>query len=174
MLRAGHLAGLEGVLQLLQRRPHSRVGPAQPDVGQAVPGPHGRRVVHRHLGRRLEAVDRRAGQHGALVGPARGPPAAAARLHLADLLAGLLPDGRVARRRHGELQRRGAARDQARQVPAAPARVVRALAQVRLLRQVVRVHRQGQSPQRLAHPLRGFHIPGKMPAELLLLLLLLL
>lgn len=52
----------------------------------------------------------------------------------ADLLAGLLPHRGVAGRGHGEQQRGGAAPHQARQVPAAPARELRAVPQVRLLR----------------------------------------
>lgn len=51
---------------------------------------------------------------------------------------------RVASSRHGEQQCGSAARGEAGQVPAAPARVVRALAAVRVLREVVRVHWQGQ------------------------------
>lgn len=51
---------------------------------------------------------------------------------------------------HGELSRGGPARGQAGPLPAAAARVVRVVAQVRGLREVVRVHRQGQSAQRLA------------------------
>ncbi|MGH0147141.1 UNVERIFIED_CONTAM: hypothetical protein FKN15_010159 [Acipenser sinensis] len=51
-------------------------------IFQAVPGPHGRRQLYRHLERRDQAVDRRAGQHGALLGPEGGQAAPAARLHL--------------------------------------------------------------------------------------------
>lgn len=59
----------------------------------------------------------------------------------------------MARSRHGEQQCGSAACGEARQIPAAPARVVRALAEVRVLRQVVRVHRERQPAQRLAHAL---------------------
>lgn len=55
---------------------------------------------------------------------------------------------------HGELPRGGAARGQAGPVPAGAARVVRAVAAVRGVRQVVRVHRQGQPAQRLADAVR--------------------
>lgn len=95
------------------------------------------------------------------MGPAGGSAAAAARLHVADLLVGLLPDGRVAGRGHGELERRGAALQQAGQVPAAPARELRALAQVCRLRQVVRQHRQGQLAERVEDPLRRLHLPSE-------------
>lgn len=50
---------------------------------QAIPGPHGRSELHRHLQRRHQALDGRPGQHGQVLGPARGQAAAAARLHLA-------------------------------------------------------------------------------------------
>ena len=43
VLRARHQSRLEGVLQLLQRRQHCRLGPAEPDAGAPVPGTHGRR-----------------------------------------------------------------------------------------------------------------------------------
>lgn len=52
----------------------------------------------------------------------------------ADLLAGLLPHWGMAGRGHGEQQCGGVAPHQAGQVPAAPARELRALPQVRLLR----------------------------------------
>ncbi|XP_044300822.1 transducin-like enhancer protein 3 isoform X9 [Varanus komodoensis] len=159
LLRPGHQPRRQGLLLLLQRRQHRRLGPAQPDAGQAVPGPHGWGQLHRHIPRRHQALDRRPGQHGALLGPAGRQAAAAARLHLPDLLAGLLPHGRVAGRGHGEQQRGGAAPQQGRQVPAAPARELRPLAQVRLLREVVRQHREGQSAQRLEDPVRSKHLP---------------
>lgn len=52
----------------------------------------------------------------------------------ADLLTRLLPDWRVAGCGHGEQQRGSAAPLQTRQVSAAPARELRTLPQVRLLR----------------------------------------
>lgn len=55
---------------------------------------------------------------------------------------------------HGELARGSATRGQAGPLPAAAARVVCSVAKVRRVRQVVRVHRQGQLAQRLAHTLR--------------------
>lgn len=61
---------------------------------------------------------------------------------------------------NGELSRGGAARGQAGPLPAAAARVLRAGAEVRAPGQVVRLHRQGQPAQRLAHALRSQHIPG--------------
>ena len=67
----------------------------------------------------------------------------------------------MASSRHGEQQRGSPTRSQARQVPAAPARVLRAVAQVRVLRQMVRLHRQGQLAQRMAYALWGQYIPGK-------------
>jgi hypothetical protein len=95
------------------------------------------------------------------MGSAGGSAAAAARLHVADFLVGLLPDGRVAGRGHGELERRGAALQQAGQVPAAPARELRALAQVCRVRQVVRQHRQGQLAERVEDTLRRLHLPSE-------------
>lgn len=163
MLCPGDLAGLEGLLQLLQRRQYRRVGSAESDVGQAVPGSHGRRVLHRHLRRRIETVDRRSRQHRAFLGPTRGQAAAAARFHLADILPRLLPHRRVAGRRDGELERGGASRHQVRQVSAASARLLRALAAFRLLRQVVRLDRQRQSAERVAYAVRCFNISGKYP-----------
>lgn len=61
---------------------------------------------------------------------------------------------------HGELSRGGAPRGQAGPLPAVAARVLRAGAEVRAPGQVVRLHRQGQPAQRLAHALRSQHIPG--------------
>lgn len=54
-------------------------------------------------------------------------------LLLADLLPGLLPHRGVAGSGHGEQQRGGAAREQARQVPVAPARELRAVPEICLL-----------------------------------------
>ncbi|XP_052524775.1 transducin-like enhancer protein 1 isoform X2 [Tympanuchus pallidicinctus] len=125
----------------------------------AVPRPHGRSQLHRHLQRWHQAVDGGVGQHGALLGPAGGAAAAAARLQLADLLPGALPDGRVAGGGHGEQQRGDPARHQARQIPAAPPRELRPLPQVRRLREVVCEHGEGQPAQRLAHALRSQHLP---------------
>ncbi|XP_015742162.1 transducin-like enhancer protein 1 isoform X1 [Coturnix japonica] len=76
-----------------------------------------------------------------------------------DLLPGALPDGRVAGSGHGEQQRGSAAPHQARQVPAAPARELRPLPQVRRLREVVCEHGEGQPAQRLAHPVWSQHLP---------------
>ena len=56
--------------------------PPQSPLPQAVPRPHGRRQLHRHLQLRHQAVDGGVGQHGALLGPAGGAAAAAARLQL--------------------------------------------------------------------------------------------
>ena len=50
---------------------------------QAVPGPHRRGELHRHLQRRHQTVDGRAGQHRPLLGPPGGTAAPATRLHLA-------------------------------------------------------------------------------------------
>lgn len=61
----------------------------------------------------------------------------------------------------GEQQRGGAPLLEAGQVPAAPARELRAVAQVRLVRKVVRLHRQGQPPERVEDALRSIHFPGK-------------
>lgn len=66
----------------------------------------------------------------------------------------------MARRRHGELQRRGAARQQTGQVSASPARELCAKLEVRRLRQVVRVHRQGQPAKRVEDTVRCFDLPG--------------
>ena len=96
-----------GLLQLLFGREHRRVGPAQSDAGASVPGPHGRRFVHRHERRRHPTVDGRTGPHGALVGSARRKTTGPARFRLADLFVGLLPGRRLARRRIGEFHRRG-------------------------------------------------------------------
>jgi len=63
----------------------------------------------------------------------------------------------------GEQLRGGAALPEAGQVPAAPARQLRAVAQVRPERQVVRVDGQGQPAQCLAHALRRQHLPGAVP-----------
>ena len=52
------------------------------DSLQAVPGPHRRGQLHRHLQRRHQAVDGGPGQHGPVLGPEGGPAAPAARLHL--------------------------------------------------------------------------------------------
>lgn len=46
LLRPRHQPRFEGLLQLLLRRKHRRLGPSQPSVGPAVPGTHGRRFVH--------------------------------------------------------------------------------------------------------------------------------
>lgn len=46
-------------------------------------------------------------------------------------------------RGHGELERRGVARLEPGQVSATPARVLRVIVEIRLLRQVVRLDRQG-------------------------------
>jgi len=62
---------------------------------------------------------------------------------------------------NGEQQRGGAASLQARQVSASPARQLRPVPQVRLLRKVVCQHRQRQPSQRLAHALWCQHIPGE-------------
>ncbi|XP_015742164.1 uncharacterized protein LOC107325617 isoform X3 [Coturnix japonica] len=159
LLRVGHQPRRQSLLLLLQRRQHRRVGPAEPDPGPAVPRPHGRCQLHRYLQRRHQAVDGGVGQHGALLGPAGRAAAAAARLHLPDLLPGALPDGRVAGSGHGEQQRGSAAPHQARQVPAAPARELRPLPQVRRLREVVCEHGEGQPAQRLAHPVWSQHLP---------------
>ena len=64
--------------QLLQRRKHRSVGSPQPNPGQAVPGPHRRRQLYRHLCGRHQAMDRRVGQHGEVLGLERGEAAAAA------------------------------------------------------------------------------------------------
>lgn len=115
---------------------------------QAVPGPHRRSQLYRHLPRWNQTVDRRARQHRALLGFEGGTAAPATRLYLtgrgtdlsrrprsvscmipgcktddvvADLLAGLLSHWRVAGCGHGEQQRGGASPHQARQVSAAPA-----------------------------------------------------
>lgn len=61
----------------------------------------------------------------------------------------------LASSRHGEFPRGSPPRGQAGPVPAAAARVVRAVAEVRCVRQVVRVHRQGQPAQRMADALRS-------------------
>lgn len=99
--------------------------------------------MHRHQRRRHAAVDGRARQHRALLGPARGPAAAPARLLQPDLLARILPHWIVAGGGHGELPRGSPARGQAGPLPVAAARVVRAVAQVRRRGQVVRLHREG-------------------------------
>ena len=91
-------------------------------------------------------MDRGPGQHGQVLGPQGGQTAAAARLQQPDLLPRLLPHRGLALSRHGELQRGGAARVQAREVPAPPARELRPVPEVCKLRQVVHVHRQGQPP----------------------------
>lgn len=61
-------------------------------------------------------------------------PSLTVTLALADLLAGLLSHGRVAGGGHGEQQRGGFTRHQTGQVPAAPARELRAIPQIRPLR----------------------------------------
>lgn len=126
VLRSGYQSGLQGVLQLLFGRQHSRVGLAQSDVGETIPRAHGRSVVHRHLFGRFKTVDRRPGQHRPLLGPERGPTVAATRFLVTDILARLLSDRRMVGSRHGELQRRSVARPQTGQIPTASARVVRA------------------------------------------------
>lgn len=57
---------LSGLLQLLFGREHCGVGPAQPDASAAVPGTHRRRVLHRHIRRRHQTLDRRPRQHCAV------------------------------------------------------------------------------------------------------------
>lgn len=49
---------------------------------QAVPGPHRRCQLHRHLSRRHQAVDRRSWQHSSFLGPPRGTATPTARLHI--------------------------------------------------------------------------------------------
>jgi len=63
---------------------------------QTVPGTYWRRKLHWYLAGRVQVVDWRTGQHSEVVGSARRPPIAAARLHVTDLLTGLLSDRRVA------------------------------------------------------------------------------
>ena len=78
---------------LEQNQPHDgRLTPG-PFSLQAVPGPHRWCQLHRHLRLRHSALDRGSGQHGALLGPAGGPPAAAARFLLSGAAVGL-PGGR--------------------------------------------------------------------------------
>ncbi|XP_058138249.1 transducin-like enhancer protein 2 isoform X3 [Dasypus novemcinctus] len=131
----------------------------RPPSLQAVPGPHRRRQLHRHFRLRHPPVDRGPGQHGALLGPAGGPPAAAARLQLPDFFPGPLPQPGLAGRGHGKQQRGDPARAQAGEVPAAPARELCALPQVRLLRAVVCEHREGQPAQRLEDAVWSQHLP---------------
>lgn len=50
----------------------------------------------------------------------------------------------MAGRGYGEFERRGATRDETRQVSVTSARVLRAVVTLRFVRQVVRLHRQGQ------------------------------
>ena len=78
---------------LEQKQPHDgRLTPG-PFSLQAVPGPHRWCQLHRHLRLRHSALDRGSGQHGALLGPPGGPPAAAARFLLSGAAVGL-PGGR--------------------------------------------------------------------------------
>lgn len=103
-------------------------------------------------------MDRRSGQHGPLLGSPRGPAAATVRVLLADLLARLLPIRGLAGRRHGQERRGGDAHVQDDgEVPAAAARLVCPLPEVRHLRQVVHLHRQGRQAERLAESPR---LPG--------------
>nr|XP_054361022.1 transducin-like enhancer protein 2 isoform X3 [Mirounga angustirostris] len=159
LLRSGRQPRRQGLLFLLQRRQHRGLGPAEPDHGQAVPGPHGRCQLHRHFRLRHSALDRGPGQHGALLGPAGGPPAAAARLQLPDLLPGPLPQPGLAGGRHGEQQRGGATCPQAREVPAAPSRELCARPQIRLLRALVCEHWERQPAQRLEDTVWSQHFP---------------
>jgi hypothetical protein len=96
------------------------------------------------------------------LGLAGGKAVAAARLQLADILAGVLSDGWVARRRHGEFQRGSAPRHQARQVPVASARELRVESEIRRLREVVRFDGEGQSVERVENTVRCQHIPGML------------
>ena len=63
LLRFGYLPRLESLLQLLQRREHRRLGYTESISAQTIPRSHGRRLLHRHIGGRVEIVDRRTGQH---------------------------------------------------------------------------------------------------------------
>jgi len=67
-----------GLLQLLLRRKHCGLGPAQSGFSEAVPRPHRRCVMYRYFSRRHQAMDRRFGQHCAVVGPPEGFAIAAA------------------------------------------------------------------------------------------------
>lgn len=58
---------------------------------KAIPRPHGRGQLHRHLPRWYKAVDGGPGQHCALLGPAGRAAAAAARLHLPGTALGWDP-----------------------------------------------------------------------------------
>ena len=94
------------------------------------------------------------------MGSEGGQATPATRLHVADILAWLLPNRRVAGCGHGELERRSSARHETRQIPAALARVLRVVSAICLVRQMVRLHRQGQFAQCLAHSLRRIDIPS--------------
>lgn len=65
----------------------------------------------------------------------------------------------MARSGDGEQQCGGATRHQARQVPAAPSRELRAVAQVRPLWQMVYKHWKGQPSERLENTVWSQYIP---------------
>ena len=96
-------------------------------------------------------MDRRAGQHRPFLGHSHGRPVTGLRVRLANLQPRLLPGWGLAGGGHG--QERGGGDeyvDHEGQVPAAAARLVCPLPQVRHQRQVVRLHRQGQQTQWMA------------------------
>ena len=62
---------------------------------------------------------------------------------------------------HGKFKRGSVAREQTRQVPTAFARELRPFAEVRQLRQMVRLDGQGQPPQCLAYTVWRLHFPGE-------------
>ena len=146
---------------LFQWREHRRVGPSQPDSGQTVPGTHRRGQLHWYLCWRHQALDRRSGQHGPLVGPQRGKTTPATWLQQSDILPWLLSHRRLVICRHGEQQCWSPPHYSAGQVSAPSPRELCPQPQVRQLRQVVRLHWQRQSPQRLEDSVRSLNIPVK-------------
>ena len=134
LLRFGYLPRLESLLQLLQRREHRRLGYTESISAQTIPRSHGRRLLHRHIGGRVEIVDRRTGQHCPLMGPKGRKAIATARLHLPDILARLLPYRRVARGGNGKLERRGVTCHETGQISAPFARVLCTFVTFRYLR----------------------------------------
>jgi hypothetical protein len=92
LLRLSHLARLQSVFLMLQRRQHCRVGSEQQHARATVPRTHRRSFVHRHQPGWFAIVDGWSGQHREVVGSSRRTTTATARLQLADLLARLLSD----------------------------------------------------------------------------------
>lgn len=62
---------------------------------------------------------------------------------------------------NGKLERRGVTRLETRQVSVTSARFLRAFLEICFLRQMVRVHWQGQLAQCLAYTLRSIDISGR-------------